>query len=200
MARLALGVLDDPEGASVRVHGNGFLQVDLDGARRLHVWDPGLPRQAVPTPIHDHRFSFTSAVVVGTLGHFTYSVVPDLNGYHRVYCPEARDGEDTLLAPRSGLRVTVRTLGELWVPEGGSYDFGAGLFHETRVRALAVTLMEKTEVFNLRARVLCPVGMEPDNRFNRNDWRGDAVVQSAYWEAIDRLRALRGTLFEVGGQ
>jgi hypothetical protein len=37
-----------------RVHGNGFIQLDLPDGKRLHVWDEDIPRQKVNTSMHDH--------------------------------------------------------------------------------------------------------------------------------------------------
>lgn len=39
-----------------RIHGNGFLQIDLDPLRRMHVWDHRWPRQIRDSSIHDHAF------------------------------------------------------------------------------------------------------------------------------------------------
>jgi hypothetical protein len=52
-------------GVRPRVHGNGFIQVDLTADTRLHVWgDKRIPRQNVYTPIHDHVFGFESTISV----------------------------------------------------------------------------------------------------------------------------------------
>ena len=56
-------------GISPRVHGNGFIQVDLTHDTRLHVWgDKRIPRQNTYTPIHDHVFGFKSHLVVKSSG------------------------------------------------------------------------------------------------------------------------------------
>ena len=72
--------------------------------------------------------------------------------------------------------------------EGEAYSFSAGLFHETKVWELAVTLMEKTEVFDRKPRVMCPVGQEPDNDFNRYAHRHNSVIWDVFEEAVQALK------------
>ena len=179
--------LENPASSLPRVHGNGFIQVDLDPIRRLHVWHPDLPRQVVDTQIHDHRFSFVSTVVVGRLGHFTYQVEADPQGPYHLYVPEAREGEDTKLERRSDECFRADNLEVQWIPAGEAYYFWAEQFHETKVNALAVTLLEKISIYNVQPRVLCPVGQEPDNAFNRNNWAANPVVQEILEEAVEQL-------------
>ncbi len=50
-----------------RIHGNGFIQVDLDELHRLHLWDVMIPRQSVDSSIHDHAFGFESRTLQGML-------------------------------------------------------------------------------------------------------------------------------------
>ena len=64
-----------------RVHGNGFIQLDLTDRRRLHVWgDHRIPRQSVPSTIHDHTFSFKSTIILGQLVHREIGIFPDTSG------------------------------------------------------------------------------------------------------------------------
>ena len=54
-------IIDDAITNKITLHGLGFVQVQLEGNQRLHVWHPELPRQACFThsAIHDQRFNFT---------------------------------------------------------------------------------------------------------------------------------------------
>ena len=75
-----LHVREKVEGFAPIVHGNGFLIVPLDGSnrRRVHIWGhPGLPRQKVATPIHNHRFNFISTCLAGRVFNLTYGVQMD---------------------------------------------------------------------------------------------------------------------------
>ena len=85
-------------GSRPRVHGNGFIQLDLTERSRLHVWgDPRIPRQKVSTPIHDHVFGFTSTIIVGRLINVIYDVELRRFGDFNIFTPEIREGEDTVL-------------------------------------------------------------------------------------------------------
>src|SRR5512146_542220 len=93
---------------SPRVHGNGFIQLDITPTVRLHLWgDARIPRQRVATTIHDHAFGFTSRVVLGSLNHRVVHLAPaseaDLFASEAmVYQPHrvhTRHGEDTGLQP-----------------------------------------------------------------------------------------------------
>ena len=58
----------------ITLHGLGFIQLQLEGGQRLHVWHPSLPRRKCyeESFIHDHRFSFESTVLVGSLVNRVY--------------------------------------------------------------------------------------------------------------------------------
>ena len=50
-------LLEGSLGSEPRLHGNGFIQLDLGDDQRLHIWSPDLPpAQRVSTQIHDHQF------------------------------------------------------------------------------------------------------------------------------------------------
>lgn len=152
---------------SLRVHGNGFIQIDIDDNRRLHIWDHRIPKQKVATPIHDHRFDFTSRVLKGTLWHTTYNIRYDEDGDYEIYIPEVRKGEDTILVS-SGDKCVVSCDKVISIPEGGSYEFGAMRFHETGWAEPTVTLMTKLKTYKfLDPRVLVKHGFKPDNDFHR---------------------------------
>lgn len=158
-----------------RVHGNGFIQLDLDPGRRLHIWGhPDVRRQVVDTGIHDHRFAFVSRVLVGRVmnvewGAVDYDFAPDnVSVTHKIYAPEVRDGEDTILRD-TGHRVAAYPKFTRTVLVGQSYTMEPAEFHETVTDRPSATLMRKTfERPELTARVLVPVAQEPDNDFNRN--------------------------------
>ena len=68
------------------VHGNGFIQIELptgdDTECRLHVWHHEVPRQVVPSMIHDHRFGFTSTVHYGRVANLLYETqTPPRSGH-----------------------------------------------------------------------------------------------------------------------
>lgn len=154
-----------------RVHPNGFIQLDLDdeGKRRLHVWRNDLPRQKVYTPVHNHRFDFTSETIVGTLSNITFELGDiDQGPAHREWIVR-RDpsSEETQLVPTSGV-VGLMAVSATLIPPGNGYEFFAGAFHETGFIHNTVTIINKTEpVPGIESAVLVPEGIEPDNTFTR---------------------------------
>lgn len=173
-------------GHNIRVHGNGFLQLDLNenGTKRLHIFSEELPRQKVATPIHDHVFDMRSHVVYGTLIHMELTPVEDPKGGYRVFRAEQQPGtQNTILVPDEG---TVRLEAEqyLRLGEGSMYTFPHGRLHlSDHVPAYgdAVTVMFKEnppEAYG-RPRVLVPVGQEPDNEFHRDGFDEDALWKHA---------------------
>lgn len=153
---------EDPYG---RVHGNGFVQLDVDDGIRVHIWGhPAVPTQKTPTPIHNHRFGFVSTTIVGRMVNVRYSLLRGAT--HDVYEPTVREGEDTVLRCTG---EAVRPVGD-HVEEcfaGDCYHMPPGEFHETFVTGLTVTVMAKTDQTEAVPQVLCRSGQEPDNQFHR---------------------------------
>ena len=164
-----------------RINGNGFLQLDVDdygSERRLHIWHPSLPQQKVATPIHDHRFSFTSQVLYGvqesqryTLQRGTEITTADLEETYQIHKVVNRDREDTILVP-TGETVGVQGEDRLVIPMGHQYHFPAHDFHATPVSGMiTVTWLTKTYIDpSHETQVLVKSGFMPDNEFNRYDW------------------------------
>lgn len=154
-----------------RVHGNGFIQVDLGGNERLHVWGHSdIPRQDVYTGIHDHRFDFVSTVIRGRLLNVTYAAAPSAAGEWQVYRPRVREGEDTKLVPQDTYWSLLPVSIEMVSSASASRRYGmiSEVIHETIPRGPAATIIRKTGVDeNYEPRVFVPVGAEPDNDFDR---------------------------------
>jgi hypothetical protein len=162
-------------GTRPRVHGNGFIQLDLSPNVRLHVWGHrAIPRQTVETPIHNHQFSFTSLVLKGTMVNQKYfaSVTNHLLGEatHHVYTARVREGEDTILVD-SGQTAVLYTDNQDIVSAGDHYSMTKGEIHESIVKELTVTVIMKVGKSlaqgGLQPTVYVPLGITPDNDFNR---------------------------------
>lgn len=134
-----------------RFHGNGFVQVYLSPRKRLDIWHPDLP--AIPTAggVHDHRFSFTSTILLGKLQHDIYAVESadtDDPALFRVDCGQPAPGPFTFsTAPPvclGGCRATL--LGSFTFPRGVSYSFERGKFHETKTPSGLITMTLLTKV------------------------------------------------------
>ena len=159
------------------VHGNGFIILPLWANTRLHVWHPDIPRQGVYTGIHDHRFSFVSRVICGEIKIRNKSVTYVNSGEqpqaYRVYHAKPNDKEDTVLVPTYD-EVIITSEYERVLHAGETQVLSKGAFHEVVAKGKAATIMTKFETDpEHRPRVLCPVGMTPDNSFNRYDYSID---------------------------
>lgn len=180
------------DGARPRVHGNGFIQIDMTERSRLHIWgDPRLPRQKVATPIHDHTFGFTSTIIVGRLVNITYRFMRVPWGEYQIYTPTIREGEDTVLDPTGDFgsitssRTELVTWGRIedvvvnkWLttqsnPLKKQYSIKPHDFHETFAPEPTATIIIKDDLTLAQGgeppRVLVLRGREPDNEFNRYD-------------------------------
>ena len=60
--------------SNISLHGLGFIQVQLPGDQRVHVWHPSLPRYGHLEfmGIHNHSFDFESRVLVGSIHNTEY--------------------------------------------------------------------------------------------------------------------------------
>jgi hypothetical protein len=151
-----------------RVHGNGFIQLDISKSVRLHIFgDERIPRTSVSTQLHDHTFGFTSKILSGTLENVRYSVRENPNGKFKVYRAFVRDKEDTVLR-NTNVRVTVEEAKREILKAGDSYSMVAGEFHESIPCGRVVTIITKDGLTCGKSpSVLVPIGQEPDNDFNR---------------------------------
>lgn len=188
-ASLLCDLFQYPESFPARIHGNGFIQVDLDKTHRLHIWDHRIPRQEVSTQIHDHRFQFTSTVLVGRLVNVVYfpTTYPEFPEY-KVYSPVLRQGEDTVLVDTGDL-IRVRPFNTYVNLPHQQYTMFPEQFHETMYGELTVTLMEKTLITDHMPRVLVPRGEQPDNDFNRyHAYKGyDATLEKVWDQAMESI-------------
>jgi len=167
-------------GSSPRVHGNGFVQLDLEEGQRMHIFgDARVRPQLRPSTIHDHTLSFKSRVYKGQLVHRTVEVYYAAMGPYRMYRAVTNGkGEDRRLEsaghPRNRFHAIIS--GEHVIREGETYNFSAGRFHETLAPWLCVTVVNKTEQTGTTApRVLVPHDISPDEGFNRYQFEEDLL-------------------------
>lgn len=173
-------------GTNIRVHGNGFLQLDVGEGERIHVFGhPALPRQKVSTPIHNHRFGFDSRVLSGVLVNLTWAFSFDRShrATHQGYVAKPRVGEDTELVP-AGETGTVMLLHHEVVVAGRSYSMAPRQFHQSMADEPTVTHMRKTAQVELEPMVLCRAHCQPDNTFNRYD-----LDEPALWRILEESLA-----------
>jgi hypothetical protein len=168
---------------NTRLHGNGFIQVDIGPDLRLHVWSKKAPQaQNVYTPIHNHSFSFLSRIIKGRLMNKVYQTCPGQS--HKVYVAITRDHQDTRLEA-CGLTSGVLLETDHIYEAGADYSFPAGEFHESvPLENPTVTIMRKVAKHHLiLPLVLVPRDIEPDNDFNRYR-HGEEALDKIVMEAL----------------
>lgn len=171
-------------GGNIRIHGNGFIQIDLRflSGHRIHVFGhPAIPRQVHPTPIHDHRFGFRSTILSGCLVNVMWEAYAHQGGgvTHEVCTYRAGVGEDTKLEPLGEHVFLAKRYAEVLTPEM-MYMVGAGELHETFANEATITYMVKTETADITPRVLCRMGQNPDNAFDRHT----VMPEEHMWEIV----------------
>lgn len=165
-----------------RVHGNGFIQLQITERTRIHIWpyeDDRLKVQQTNTGVHSHRFTFHSMILRGSLLHTKYAFVVGGKGQHRLWVPDKDEG----LVPTE-IYGDLRRQGHKCFNSGESYCMEAGDIHETRPYGRsAVTVMTKLSILPYPPVVVIPVGQEPDNNFDRDKSNDPRVL----WEIIKEL-------------
>jgi virulence-associated protein VagC len=167
-------------GAVPRVHGNGFMQLDLSPRVRLHVWgDERIPRQTKPTPIHDHTFGFTSLILRGGLKNIRYdaeSVARNEQPTHQGYQAVVRQGEDTVLQPVVTAWYRMHMRAPEFYEAGATYRIEREEVHESiplpRVVTVSVICKDEPVVIESSPPPWVFVSLDGegvDNEFNRYD-------------------------------
>lgn len=156
-----------------RLHGNGFIQLEVRPKTRLHIWHPDLPRQEISTQIHNHRFAFESHVILGRQLNICWDVwrIFDEPATHVIYEATRREKGDTVLKPvKERSDCIIRARYTQLVEKGHSYLFPPWDFHESAPLEHTATLMTKIFIIknkNFNPWILCAKGQEPDNEFKR---------------------------------
>lgn len=183
-------------GKDARVHPNGFIQLDLSTKYRLHFWHPAIPRQKVPTPIHDHIFDMHAVVAQGEMVNLLYKKKRERRRSKREYRawePNAKG----ILQPL-GLAVDLAVKDCQLVRRGELYRVWAGEVHQSVPCGPAITVIAKRPGSKEKSspQIFIPSDTEPDNSFNRYDAMSVDEIQSRIENMMGRacheaLRALQ---------
>lgn len=158
-----------------RHHGIGVLQAYVREHRepevRVHIWHPDLVRPGIydSGSIHDHRFDLESTVLVGALHERIFRLRPNVGGAWRIFHVEnARSagesrGFDGDCHPLSDERFDAGIAHRTHLA-GTTYTLNRGVFHETRITALAVSVCVMHQKRG-SARLLVPHDREPVHAF-----------------------------------
>lgn len=161
----------DPMKAPISLHGLGFIQVQLQGGQRLHVWHPDLPRRRCfeHSAIHNHRFGFRSQVLVGEMENIRYEAAIHPDGEYIAYRHEGARQDGGGRPWNAVERVALTEQRTERLPAGAAYHMGAYDFHCTRPAGdgRVATIMQKTGDHSRGATSLCKADIEPDTDFDR---------------------------------
>ncbi|UTC28572.1 hypothetical protein MARCHEWKA_00590 [Brevundimonas phage vB_BpoS-Marchewka] len=154
--------------------GVGFAQVYLNEDVRLHLWHPDLPTEPESFGCrHDHRFDFTSTVLLGAVTNIFLSITPGwsttagsgdevLEGFGRfneweVMPAHLGSAEPTIR--QSGVDLHID--GIEVIRAGETYSFPKRRYHESRGHGVTLTVMKKFNQEETWAGILAPRGQPP---------------------------------------
>jgi len=176
-------IVDDVMTDKITLHGLGFVQVQLQGDQRLHVWHPELPRRSCfeHSAIHDHRFDFQSRVLVGQQRNIEFRCDPSPAGAYMLYLHE---GARTACGGRPWTpdgRAHMVEVSDETIIAGLTYKQHAYHFHRTVPAGdgKVATIMQKLMEYSRGAHSSCVVGIQPDDEFDRFQWS-----PAQLWEVV----------------
>lgn len=176
-------IIDDVMTDKITLHGLGFVQVQLQGAQRLHVWHPELPRRTCfeHSAIHDHRFGFASRALVGTQINHCYSMQRDDDGEFVLYLHEGKRqaGGGRPWTPDG--RANFHREAFFSIHAGSDYNTMAYEYHRTEPGGdgRVATIMQKRGEHSAGAHSTCRYGIQPDTDFDRYQWPAARL-----WEVV----------------
>lgn len=176
-------IIDDVMTDKITLHGLGFVQVQLQGNQRLHVWHPELPRRSCfeHSAIHDHRFTFVSRVLAGQQVNHRYAALPHEDGEFVLYLHEGKrqPGGGRPWTPDG--RADMVLQGTDLIYAGGEYQSIAYDYHRTEPGGdgRVATVMKKRGEGQHGAHSTCRFGIQPDTAFDRYQWPATRL-----WEVV----------------
>lgn len=130
--------------------GLGMVQLKLDDQRRIHFWHPDF-ETTVDEEWHDHRYSFTSKVLAGSLTNETAIFRQDDEGVWLKMMVSCKADDHPSFVCRGNIVPT----GTFTLNAGSSYDFPDHLFHRTCTEG-AITVLDRGPTVKDFAHVIMP--------------------------------------------
>jgi hypothetical protein len=159
--------------------GLGFIQLKLSDEERMHFWLPELPAEE-RDEVHNHRYTFHSRILDGTLVQQTYAIHPDLNGDCEIFetdCAPGKEGH-----PHAFLSCFLKKTGSYNLAAGTDYLLDADTYHTTRDTRFAITLLRRpAQAEKVSASVVKKRGEDTTCPFKNSE----AMPTSKIWEHID---------------
>lgn len=176
-----------------RWHGIGVLQAYVrEGSERelrVHLWSRELmlPGISESCNAHNHRFTLRSTLLLGELLHTEWNVEPG-TGYSLYDFVHARLQTDE---NSSAMRLLPGEVSVQRVPillrTGDTYTFQRGAYHDScPTTDIALTLVEKLDQIEEKARVIAPTHTPPVPAFGGGSLPADLVIKLVS-TAIKRL-------------
>ncbi len=168
-----MSTVHDPMTANISLHGLGFIQVQLQGDQRLHVWHPELPRRKCfeHSSIHNHRFSFSSRVLIGQQININYKVagVAESDATHLLYLHEGLRTANGGRPWTPNAPVAMAEHSRQTIAAGEEYFMYAYAFHRTEPDGdgRVATIMTKLGEGQRGAMSSCRIGIAPDTDYDR---------------------------------
>jgi len=176
-------IFDDVMTDKITLHGLGFVQIQLAANQRMHVWHPELPRRSCfdHSAIHDHRFDFTSRILVGTQRNIEYADIWADDGDYVMYLHEGARTENGGRPWVPDGRTNMIIMYDNAVAAGHTYHQKAYCFHRTEPLGdgKVATIMQKTFEGQKGAHSTCLASVTPDVDFDRYQWS-----PAQLWEAV----------------
>lgn len=158
-----------PTKETISLHGLGFIQLQLAGGQRLHVWHPDLPRRKCYdwSAIHNHRFSFSSRVLKGVQINRSVEIELTNDGSHEVISHNGPRSEKGGRISYPVAQCNIYRTDYQEIKAGGAYHIGLYEYHETPNDGIVITLMQKIEEGGIHANSICVKGVQFDYDFDR---------------------------------
>jgi hypothetical protein len=132
--------------------GLGWIQLRVNNDQRLHFWCPNLTVDDHDEDIHDHRYGFTSRILLGSLKQTFYGFIPSSEGKFELLETDCKPihGE-----PKYDQRGDIIATEEMNLKAGDVYAIPHDQFH--RIDATScITLLTRGPIEKPLARVLKP--------------------------------------------
>jgi hypothetical protein len=122
----------------------------------MHFWHPDCQPTISDEEVHNHRYSFSSRIIIGEMVHETFHYEKSEKGdteCMEVCCQPDKSEEPKLIS--TGIMTMT---GRYVLNKGSSYFFCANSFHRT-ITKKAVTILCRGEIETENALVLRPTGI-----------------------------------------
>jgi hypothetical protein len=168
-------------GKNIRVHPNGFIQLDLEDGYRLHFFlDNAVYVRFPQTPIHTHAFVLESRVLVGEITNVEYEVAEDPQGDLCLYRAMSME---TPLEKVEGVTYSISDKKEQIVKVGEAYAVKTGVFHESLHKGDTITVVRKIRTDAIcQIDVLCQKGQKPSESLDRK-----SIPEPVLWERLESV-------------